>query len=487
RKERRRAAVPTVALAGYTNAGKSTLLNAITGAEVSVGDRLFHRPIDRRLLIAGENLLPDLGRLPLRRGRARLPPALVIAPVGEDRRVEGGGKACLRVRRAEVVPAGADVAHGLEREGAFVDHQGIEELRHHLQQIDVENRLFEGGNQPALHPAGRVQDEIAAAHDRAPQREDALIGRLCVDRVGGAGVGGAVGERIAARELAADDLRLHVLGRAEGGRAALHVDIGGEAAVGDGRAGLHKLREGDAGERFGILLRQRAGNRHRGHGAREREGRHDDDLAAPAHLHDALQHGGIEAQRGGGVDDRDQRGLGVELPLADAARETGDLDAVPVALAAEGVGVEGLVGEGGEVGEAVEVADRRVEVDGLDGVAARHVDDVEGLRELEEVAEVRLRAGAAALQRIRAIGRASHLGEDEMIAAEDEIVGGIAGIQGEGGRRRFDGVQDKAAVEAHPLAVAQREGAGRARDRHQPVEGGVGVFVGRVVVLVENE
>ena len=32
----------TVALAGYTNAGKSTLLNALTGAGVSVGERLFH-------------------------------------------------------------------------------------------------------------------------------------------------------------------------------------------------------------------------------------------------------------------------------------------------------------------------------------------------------------------------------------------------------------------------------------------------------------
>jgi len=38
---RERAALPSVALAGYTNAGKSTLLNALTGAGVGVGERLF--------------------------------------------------------------------------------------------------------------------------------------------------------------------------------------------------------------------------------------------------------------------------------------------------------------------------------------------------------------------------------------------------------------------------------------------------------------
>ena len=42
RARRESASIPRVALAGYTNAGKSTLLNAITGAEVGVGDRLFH-------------------------------------------------------------------------------------------------------------------------------------------------------------------------------------------------------------------------------------------------------------------------------------------------------------------------------------------------------------------------------------------------------------------------------------------------------------
>jgi GTPase len=59
RAERERAALPTVALVGYTNAGKSTLLNALTGSEVGVRDRLFHTldPTTRTLRLGGRPYL----------------------------------------------------------------------------------------------------------------------------------------------------------------------------------------------------------------------------------------------------------------------------------------------------------------------------------------------------------------------------------------------------------------------------------------------
>jgi GTP-binding protein HflX len=59
RAERERSSVPRVAIAGYTNAGKSTLLNALTGAEVGVANRLFETldPTTRNFELSGRDYL----------------------------------------------------------------------------------------------------------------------------------------------------------------------------------------------------------------------------------------------------------------------------------------------------------------------------------------------------------------------------------------------------------------------------------------------
>ncbi len=59
RRKRQRVPVPTCAIVGYTNAGKSTLLNKLTGARVLVVDKLFATldPTTRQLVLRGNQKL----------------------------------------------------------------------------------------------------------------------------------------------------------------------------------------------------------------------------------------------------------------------------------------------------------------------------------------------------------------------------------------------------------------------------------------------
>ncbi len=78
RQQRRKSGIPIVALVGYTNAGKSTLLNALSHAEVFVEDKLFATldPTTRRLTLPDKSavLLTDtVGFI------KKLPPTIITA------------------------------------------------------------------------------------------------------------------------------------------------------------------------------------------------------------------------------------------------------------------------------------------------------------------------------------------------------------------------------------------------------------------------
>ncbi|HEX6971798.1 MAG TPA: GTPase HflX [Limnochordia bacterium] len=89
RRERQSAGLPSVALVGYTNAGKSTLLNALTGADALAEDRLF------------ATLDPTIRRLDLGEGEA----ALLIDTVGFVNKLSHELVAAFRATLEEAIAA----------------------------------------------------------------------------------------------------------------------------------------------------------------------------------------------------------------------------------------------------------------------------------------------------------------------------------------------------------------------------------------------
>jgi len=216
RAERERAALPAVALVGYTNAGKSTLLNALTGAEVSVRDRLFNTldPAVRKLKLSGRRyLLSDtvgfIRKLPhqlidafgatleetrraellvhaidasapedemeaMRRaveetlleiGVDERPRVLVLNKVdllGEDAREE------LRTHHPDAVLVSGETGYGLDELGERIER----ELAHTLRSVELLVPYVNGGSLAELH---EVAGEIARQDTPEGVRVRALV------------------------------------------------------------------------------------------------------------------------------------------------------------------------------------------------------------------------------------------------------------------------------------------------------------------------
>ncbi len=237
RAERERAALPTIALVGYTNAGKSTLLNALTGSQVGVRDRLFHTldPTTRTLKLAGRpHLLTDtvgfISKLPhqlvdafaatleetrraellahvldacaseakqqvMKRsveqtleeiGAGERPRVLVLNKIdllGEEERDE------LRFRYpdAVLVSAGAPQSSGVAAEGLEELRDRLErELAHSLRPLDLLVPYTDGGSLAELHElAGEVSREDTAdgvrVHALVPARLAERFARFALD------------------------------------------------------------------------------------------------------------------------------------------------------------------------------------------------------------------------------------------------------------------------------------------------------------------
>ncbi|MBI1198177.1 MAG: GTPase HflX [Phenylobacterium sp.] len=154
RSARRRIPFPSVALVGYTNAGKSTLFNRLTEAKVVAEDMLF------------ATLDPTLRNLPLPDGRS----AILSDTVGfisdlPHELVEAFRATLEEVREADVVlhvrdiasdesdAQAADVRAVLERLGVDMDERRILEVWNKIDRLGPERRAELSGDVRRAHPA----------------------------------------------------------------------------------------------------------------------------------------------------------------------------------------------------------------------------------------------------------------------------------------------------------------------------------------------
>lgn len=198
RARRRRAGVPVAALVGYTNAGKSTLLNAISGADVLMADQLFATldPTTRRVSIpeGGTVLFTDtVGFI------QKLPPTVVAA-----------FRATLEeIGEADVLLHVIDASHPNALEQADTVDDTLAELEvEHVPRLVVLNKM-----------------DLPAARSRVDELQRVYPGALPVSALDGQGLDDlleAVAVMVSARMIAVDTFIPYTDARL----AALYHEVG---------------------------------------------------------------------------------------------------------------------------------------------------------------------------------------------------------------------------------------------------------------------
>jgi len=150
RRRRQRVPVPTCAIVGYTNAGKSTLLNTLTGARVLAADKLFATldPTTRQLALRGNQKL------------------LVTDTVGFIRRLPHGLIEAFKATLEEVVIADF-LIHVLDVNSPHFEH-------HHATTLGVLRELGAAGR-PIITVFNKIDAATPAMLTRARQLEPGAL------------------------------------------------------------------------------------------------------------------------------------------------------------------------------------------------------------------------------------------------------------------------------------------------------------------------
>jgi len=162
RKERARAEVPTVALVGYTNAGKTTLFNTLSGADLVARDQLF------------ATLDPTIRKLSLERGVE----ALLVDTVGFVRDLPHELIAAFKATLTET------------READLLLHViDASDPHHDDRRRQVETVLADIGaaEVPCLHVYNKVDKAPA---DFTPEADASEQGKVSVSAIAGTGITG---------------------------------------------------------------------------------------------------------------------------------------------------------------------------------------------------------------------------------------------------------------------------------------------------------